>query len=172
MAHAWVRVGKSRVAGTGAFARKDIRKGQIVIEYTGLIRKELPDEPETPGLTYLFRISRGRVIDPIAGGGNEARFINHSCDPNCETTGEGDEVLIRALRPIRKGEELFYDYRLDVGGTPSKADMKAHPCHCGASTCRGTLLWIPRRLRPKPKVAKANKAPVGKKSSRARSGNP
>lgn len=145
MTHPFVRVGKSVVAGKGAFARVDIPKGKRFLEYTGLIRKEHADEPETAGLTYLFRITRGRVIDPIAGGGNEARFINHSCAPNCESEGPKDRVFIRSLRAIRKGEELFYDYRLDVGGPPSTKDMRDHPCRCGAPTCRGTLLWVPKR---------------------------
>jgi hypothetical protein len=78
----------------------------------------------------------------IDGGvqGNSARWINHSCEPNCEATQEGERVFIHALRDIAAGEELFYDYGLVID-EPITPQLRAdYPCWCGHATCRGTLL--------------------------------
>jgi SET domain-containing protein len=79
------------------------------------------------------------VIDPTIGG-NEARWINHSCEPNCEAIEENSRIFIYALRDLRPGEELFYDYALEMDEPRTKELEKESECYCGSSTCRGTML--------------------------------
>jgi SET domain-containing protein len=75
-----------------------------------------------------------------AQGGNSARWINHSCAPNCEAEQEGDRVFIRATRTIEEGAEIFIDYALDVEGRRTAALKRLYACRCGARRCRGTML--------------------------------
>ncbi|HEY1325375.1 MAG TPA: SET domain-containing protein-lysine N-methyltransferase [Casimicrobiaceae bacterium] len=139
-------VRRSRIHGRGVFATRTIRKGKDIIEYRGerITMKEAdrrPDsDPDNPYHTFLFELDDGRVID-AAVRGNAARWINHSCDPNCEPY-EDDEgrVFIAAKRTIRKGEELAYNYRLNVDGRITRAMREAYACRCGARRCRGTML--------------------------------
>lgn len=137
-----LKVRESRVHGRGVFATRPIRKGARIIEYTGRripwssVPEELDDER-----TYYFGLDNGKeVIDPTVGG-NEARWINHSCDPNCEAIEDGrGRVFIYALRNLRPGEELFYDYRLEVDVPRTKEVEEENRCACGSSNCRGTML--------------------------------
>jgi SET domain-containing protein len=145
-----VRVRRSRVHGRGMFALRRIRKGTRIIEYFGdrVSHREADlryeDKDISDNHTFLFIVDRGVVID---GGvnGNEARFINHSCDPNCESVIDDRRVFIEAIRTIRPGEELTYDYQIgrDREDPPNVDDIFA--CRCGASSCRGSMLWPPRR---------------------------
>lgn len=136
-----LEVRTSGVHGRGVFAIKRIPKGARIIEYTGERKpwdsiEEDPDDPRT----YLFGLKNGKdVIDP-ANGGNEARWINHSCEPNCEAIEERGRVFIYALRDLRPGEELSYDYQLEVDEPLTKEVEKESACHCGSSKCRGTML--------------------------------
>lgn len=139
--HPHVVVRHSAIAGRGAFAKKNLKKGQVVIEYTGTVRKEVDEDDVRGGDIYLFGLDRGYLIDPSRGG-NQARFINHSCEPNCETQKKGKRVFVEAMRPIKKGEELTYDYLMDIGRKPTAQDKKNFPCYCGSAGCRGTLLKI------------------------------
>src|ERR1700704_3682365 len=111
-----IEVRNSPVHGRGVFASASIRKGRRIIEYTGrrVPWKDVPDDVDETH-TFLFGINDGvDVIDPEVGG-NEARWINHSCEPNCEAIEEKDgRVFIYALRNLKPGEELFYDYQLEV----------------------------------------------------------
>ena len=139
-------VRSSGIHGRGVFATRTIRKGADIVEYRGqrITMKEAdrrPDsDPDNPYHTFLFELDDGRVID-AAVRGNSARWINHSCAPNCEPY-EDDEgrVFIAAKRTIRKGEELAYDYKLNVDGRITKAMREAYACRCGAPRCRGTML--------------------------------
>lgn len=149
-----ISVRRSPIHGRGVFATRALRAGERVIEYRGarIPRDELL-ERETPGHTFLFTVNAGWAID---GGerGNSARWINHSCEPNCEAVIhvdlDGDErrdrVFIEALRPIRAGEELTFDYAVELPVPHTAARAREWPCRCGAPTCRGTLL-APRRRR-------------------------
>lgn len=136
----------SAIHGRGVFAARPIRKNQTIIEYRGerttwdeANTRPLSD-PDNPHHTFLFGLDDGRVIDADVGG-NAARWINHSCRPNCETyEDEDDRVFIAARRPIARGEELTYDYQLDWQGRLSKAEREAYACRCGARGCRGTML--------------------------------
>jgi hypothetical protein len=138
-------VRSSGIHGRGTFATQLIRKGARIIEYRGArstmeVACERPlTDPTNPYHTFIFEISDGTVIDASIAG-NAARWINHSCDPNCETIEEGDRVFIHATRTIRLGEELTYDYRLSFPGRLSQRLRKAFACACGSGMCRGTML--------------------------------
>jgi SET domain-containing protein len=135
----------SSIQGLGAFATEPIRAGTRLIEYTGerltpaQADARYPDNVDERHHTYLFAIDDHVVID-AAVGGNAARFINHSCDPNCDAVIEDDRIWIDALRDIAPGEELAYDYAyiLDERHTPRA--KRRFPCNCGAANCRGTIL--------------------------------
>lgn len=145
-------VRRSRVHGHGVFAARRIRKGTNIIEYLGeRISHELADEryahtQPLDGHTFLFTVDAKTVID--AGiNGNEARFVNHGCEPNCQTVQMGKRIFIEALRTIRPGEELTYDYRIRRDADdPADIDV-VFRCRCGAENCRGTMLEAPRKKR-------------------------
>jgi uncharacterized protein len=142
---------RSAIQGRGAFATRRIRKGERIIEYTGerITNAEADtrydDERMRRHHTYLFTLTQRTVVDGGAGG-NESRFINHSCEPNCEAIIEDGRIWIDALRTIPAGEELTYDYKYERLGTADEDDGK-YPCHCGALRCRGTILLPKRRKR-------------------------
>jgi SET domain-containing protein len=147
-------VRRSRVHGRGVFAKAKIRKGARIIEYTGrrMPWKEAEDlpplDPKNPHHTFLFSLDDGNVIN-AAVGGNAARWINHSCEPNCETFEEDGRVFVYARRGIKPGEELFYDYKLIPSERRSKKVEKDFGCFCGAKKCRGTMLEAKKRKRRK-----------------------
>ncbi len=122
----------SAIHAAGCYTTTPIRKGAHVVEYTGpRLSKDLADiRYENLPMTYLFGVGDGTTV--IDGHGT-AMFLNHSCEPNCETEEENERVWILALRNIAAGEELTYDYHL-YDGDPAEA-----PCHCGAATCRKTM---------------------------------
>ena len=140
-----IEVRGSRIHGRGVFATVPIRKGARIIEYTGrrLPWKEAQDlpahDPKHPYHTMLFSLDNGDVID-AAVGGNESRWINHSCEPNCEAIEEDDRMFIDAIRGVRPGEELFYDYKLVPSERRTKKLEKEFACFCGSPKCRGTML--------------------------------
>jgi SET domain-containing protein len=146
-----VTVRRSRIQGKGVFAARDIREGERVLEYTGTLITDdeadalCDDESMRRHHTFLFAVDGGYCIDG-ARGGNEARFINHSCDPNCESIITGRRVYIHALRNILEGEELLYDYWYVTDDTYTMDDLRRiYPCRCRAPSCRGTLARPPRR---------------------------
>lgn len=140
------RVRNSIIHGRGVFAARKIRKGKTIIEYRGerttwAIASRRPDsDPENPYHTFVFELTDGEVID-AGRRGNAARWINHSCDPNCETYEDADgRVFIEARRKIKRGEELTYDYRLSWDGRVTRKVREAFACRCGTSRCRGSML--------------------------------
>lgn len=152
----WHIVKASTLHGTGVFAARDIPEGTRIIEYGGRrITSERADElhpvnPADPFHTFFFSLSSGKVID---GGdrGNDARWINHSCGPNCEAqeSSNGKRVYIVAVQDIPAGAELFYDYGLVMEGRITKTLRKQYQCLCGTSACRGTMLALPKRGKPR-----------------------
>ena len=98
--------------------------------------------------TFFFSLAGGNVID---GGsrGNEARWINHACEPNCEAYEDGGRVFIHALRDIKRGEELNYNYALTFEVRHTPAVKRAFECRCGASGCTGSMLAPRPRVRRK-----------------------
>jgi SET domain-containing protein len=140
-----LRVRASPIAGQGAFASRAIACGERIIEYAGeriteaeFQRRDPVSEPGTSHHNVFFEVKPDVVIDANVDG-NEARFINHSCDPNCETRLEDDRVQIYARRDIRLDEELCFDYGYVRQAHHTPAMLAAHPCRCGSATCRGTL---------------------------------
>ena len=136
----------SPIHGRGVFATRTIRKGADIIEYRGRrISVEeadnLPDsDPDNPFHTFLFELNDGRVIDAGVRG-NAARWINHSCQPNCVPyEDDRGRVFIEAKRTIRAGEELSYDYKLNVPGRRSARLLANYACRCGSPRCRGSMI--------------------------------
>ena len=138
-------VRNSKIHGRGVFATERIRKGTRLIEYTGesiswkIADRRYGDEGSNGYHTFLFDIDGKKVID-AAVGGNAARWINHSCAPNCQAVGEGDKIFIESIRAIKPEEELVYDYGFvfEERHTP---ELKArYRCLCGAKSCRGTMV--------------------------------
>jgi SET domain-containing protein len=150
-----VVVRRSRIQGRGVFAMRDIEEGEAIIEYKGALISQAEadaqcdDEAMRRHHTFLFAVDDHYVIDG-ARGGNEARYINHSCDPNCESVIVRRRVFIHAVRDIAVGEELLYDYWYVTDDAYSIDDLRRiYPCRCRAPTCRGTLARPPRRPRRK-----------------------
>jgi uncharacterized protein len=135
----------SGIHGRGVYATRTIRKGTRIIEYLGErishaeADRRYEHKGDDDGHTFLFIASRRTVIDAGVNG-NEARFINHSCDPNCETVIENGRVFIEAIRHIRAGEELGYDYQLTWESSDDPLELALYACRCGAKRCRGTML--------------------------------
>jgi SET domain-containing protein len=138
----------SDIHAAGCFALERIPKGTVVLEYTGeRITKEEGDvRYEGRPFTYLFGIGDGAIV--IDGHGM-AMFVNHSCDPNCETDEVDGRIMIKTLRDLKAGEEITYDYWLYDG------DDEA-PCHCRSRNCRGSM-YSPNELRRMQRVAAKQK---------------
>jgi SET domain-containing protein len=135
----------SPVHGLGAFATRRIPAGTRLIEYAG--ERLTPAEadaryPNAPGdrhHTFLFAIDDDVVID-AAVAGNDARFINHSCDPNCDAVVDDGRIWIETIRDVAAGEELAYDYAFELEERHTPAAKRRYPCNCGSPKCRGTIL--------------------------------
>ena len=144
-----IQVRRSGVHGRGVFAVAEVAAGEVLVEYTGEridweeAMDRHPHDPAQPNHTFYFGLDDGTVIDALYGG-NSARWINHSCDPNCEADEVNGRVFIKALRDLMPGEELFYDYGLTVDERYTPKLKKEYACHCGAPHCRGTML-TPKR---------------------------
>jgi uncharacterized protein len=140
-----IKVRRSRIHGSGVFATRRIRKGTRVAEYLGErishseadARYAAMDGDD--GHTFLFVVDDKVCIDAGVDG-NDARFINHSCDPNCESNIEDGRVFIDAIRTIQPGEELGYEYALTWETKDDPAELALYDCRCGAAECRGTML--------------------------------
>lgn len=135
----------SKIHGRGVYAIAPIKKGTRVMEYLGErishgeADARYEKKGDDDGHTFLFIASNRTVIDAGVDG-NDARFINHSCNPNCETVIENSRVFIDSIRSIKTGEELGYDYQLTWESTDDPAELALYACRCGARKCRGTML--------------------------------
>lgn len=153
-ANPYFELRRSPIQGRGAFAVRPIRKGTRIIEYTGeRISPGEADRRYDDGSmgrhhTFLFSVDKRTVIDAGVNG-NDARFINHSCAPNCEAVDIGGRIYIEAIRSIAPGEELTYDYAYERDGTEDETWERVYGCKCGAPTCRGTILAPPKKKRRK-----------------------
>lgn len=144
-----IQVRRSGVHGKGVFALQPIARGETIIEYIGEVidwpeaLRRHPHNPAEPNHTFYFTKDEKHVIDANVGG-NAARWINHSCAPNCEADEEGGRIFIKALSTLKPGEELFYDYGLTIDERYTPKLKKQYECRCGARNCRGTML-APKR---------------------------
>jgi SET domain-containing protein len=145
-------VRSSGIHGKGVFAAAHIPKGTRLIEYKGerLTEKQVDkryaddDNPHT----FLFALDDGMVID-ATNGGNSARWINHSCAPNCEAVDDEDRIYIETLRAIRPGEELSYNYRIELEEKHTREMKQLYQCRCGARHCTGTILHAKKKRKKK-----------------------
>ncbi|MBX3263393.1 MAG: SET domain-containing protein-lysine N-methyltransferase, partial [Labilithrix sp.] len=169
------RLRRSPVHGTGLFATRAIRKGASIIEYLGeRISHEEADRRHAhkaadDNHTFLFTVDSKTVIDG-GSGGNAARFINHSCEPNCEVIIDDGRLLIEALRAIRPGEELVYDYRITRDSNDPPDVERIFACRCGTPSCRGTMLAPRRKRKPKRAASSSRRKPRRGASTSAKRG--
>jgi SET domain-containing protein len=146
----WIVMRQSKIHGRGVYARTDIPKGTRLIEYAGEridnaeADRRYEDEKMSRHHTFLFILNSRWCID-AAVGGNISRFINHSCDPNCVAWIEGQHIWIDALRDIKRGEELAYDYEYDFLPEYTVDDLEFYGCRCGSRNCRGTIVDVPKK---------------------------
>jgi SET domain-containing protein len=154
----------SRIHGRGVFAARYIRKGTRIVEYIGEhidndeADRRYDDTKMKRHHTFLFTLDKNTVIDGAeTAGGGDARFINHSCDPNCEAVITGKKIFIHALRGIEPGTELVYDYQYERTGENDSELEKFYFCKCGADNCRGSIM----------KPAKKKRRRVSRASSRS-----
>jgi uncharacterized protein len=182
MASNLIEVRRSDVHGLGVFATKRIAKGTRIIEYVGErvshqeADRRYEEKDANDSHTFLFIVDSKTVIDAGVDG-NDARFFNHSCNPNCESTVEKKRVYIEAIQDIAPGAELTYDYQIQrEDDDPDNVD-EVFACRCGFAQCRGTMLWPterkPKRARPKKKArlkadARTQKSAHRKKKSHAK----
>jgi SET domain-containing protein len=147
-----IQTRRSGVHGKGVFAVQDIAEGETIIEYVGEIikwkeaQRRHPHDPNDPNHTFYFHIDEKRVIDALYGG-NSSRWINHSCDPNCEADEDGGRVFIKALRNIARRRRAQLRLRPDHRRALHPKLKAEYPCWCGAKKCRGTLLAPKKKKR-------------------------
>lgn len=148
-----IAIRNSTIHGKGLFATRKIAAAICVIEYTGehitprqALKRDSHD-PNNPYHTFYFSLDGGRRLIDGAVGGNAARWINHGCTPNCQAIEEQGRIFIYALRDIRRGEELQYDYRLLVSERHTPGVKRAYACLCNTPNCRQTMLALKRKSR-------------------------
>jgi uncharacterized protein len=139
----YVNIKKSKIHNNGVFAKSDIKKDTKIIEYVGekiskdeaenRVTQTINNANEQNGAVYIFELDKETDIDGNVPY-NHAKYINHSCNPNCETEIIDNEIWIIALKNIKKGEELFYNYGYDI------EDYEDHPCKCGSDNCVGYIV--------------------------------
>ena len=168
-----IEVRHSPIHGYGVFALRKVRKGTTVIEYLGdrVSHEEADaryeDKDASDSHTFLFTVDSRTVID--AGiNGNEARFINHGCDPNCQSVSMNKRVFIEAIRTILPGDELSYDYQIQRDPEDAPEVDAIFACRCGAPSCRGSML----EPRKKPRTVKRSGAGGARRKQRKRAAKP
>jgi hypothetical protein len=179
-----IEVRNSPVHGRGVFAVQPIKKGTRILEYLGdrvsheAADKRYEDHDESDNHTFLFIVDKHTVIDAGVGG-NDARFINHQCEGNCESVIENRRVFIDAVRDIEPGQELGYDYEIGrEKDDPPNVD-EIYACRCGSPKCRGSMLEAapknkaakPKANRRKPEKARQRTGKGTRQRTRQRTGN-
>lgn len=173
----YIVVKRSKIHGTGVFAKKNIPKGTDIIEYMGRrITKAESDKisdvhmnnhkqnSEENGAVYIFNLNKRYDIDGQVPW-NTAKFINHSCNPNCKADIKRGHIWISSIKDIKKGEELSYNYGYDL------EDYEDHPCRCGSKNCVGYIVdeddWPKlKKLIAKKKAKKSIRKKSAKKSKK------
>ncbi|APR76123.1 Proteins containing SET domain protein [Minicystis rosea] len=167
-----IEVKPSAIAGLGVFARSRIPRGTRIIEYTGELITEdeagrrYDDDAMEKHHTFLFAVDDDLLID---GGvdGNDARYFNHACAPNCEAVIEDGRVFIEAITDVAAGTELLYDYALVRDDDWQDRWAELYACRCGVPRCRGTILKSPKPPRKAAKKTSGRKAMSAKRSDKA-----
>ena len=149
--HEYIEIKGSGIHRHGAFARKDIPKGTRIIEYIGIkVTKEESEmieqechkrhlsDPKNHAGTYIFELDDEWDLDGDIPD-NDAKYINHSCEPNCETEVVGESVWIETIKDVKKGEEITYNYGFEIDEKKPHL-FKEHPCRCGSKKCAGFIL--------------------------------
>jgi hypothetical protein len=140
-----IQVRESEIHGKGVYAIRPIKAGDKVLEYKGEIitwkkaEARHPHDASQPNPTFYFHLDDGHVID-AKHTGNSAKWINHSCEPNLEAEQNGNRIFLNALRDIKIGEELSYDYGLVIDIRKTARVKKDFACWCSVPNCRGTML--------------------------------
>ena len=173
-----IEVRNSPVHGRGVFAVAAITKGTRILEYLGdrvshkAADDRYEDHDENDNHTFLFIVDKNTVIDAGVGG-NDARFINHQCEGNCESVIENRRVFIDATRDIAPGQELGYDYEIGrEKDDPPNVD-EIYACRCGSPKCRGTMLWPPKKTIPKKSVeVERRKSAAARKNRKSKAQRP
>tara|TARA_B100001248_G_C27012940_1_gene288489 strand:+ start:63 stop:518 length:456 start_codon:yes stop_codon:yes gene_type:complete len=141
------KIKKSKIDKNGLYANRDIKKGTKIIEYKGKIisvkQSETDPKFDNGRAIYLFNLNKKYDLDGDFKF-NTARLINHSCNPNCEVFGTGLKVFVYAMKNIKKGDELSYDY-----GFSYDSDYKQFPCKCRSKNCIGFIVREGSRWRLK-----------------------
>lgn len=164
-------VRKSGIQGRGVFALRRIRSGQKIVEYTGerISNDEADhrydDDKMARHHTFLFTLDDDACIDGDVPA-NDARLINHSCDPNCEAIIDEERIWIYALKNIQPGVELAYDYKYERTGANIAELEKFYVCRCGSEKCRGSIMAPPKKRKKK----KRTKQKPQRTQKRARGG--
>jgi SET domain-containing protein len=147
----WMELRRSAIHGLGAFARTDIPKGTKIIEYVGEkignaeADRRYDDAAMKRHHTFLFILNSRTCVD-AAFDGNQSRFLNHSCDPNCEAVIARGHIWVESIKAIPAGTELVYDYQYEDDPKYTEEDLRFYACRCGAANCRGTIVKTRRRL--------------------------
>ncbi|MEO7520800.1 MAG: SET domain-containing protein-lysine N-methyltransferase [Gemmatimonas sp.] len=144
-------VRRSKIQGRGVFATAPIRKGKRITEYLGepITHEEADrryDDKNGRHHTFLFILDDDTVLDARYRG-SDAKYINHSCDPNCESVIDGQHIWINAIKSIQPGTELVYDYQFEWQDEYEPEDVRYYACRCGTDKCRGTIIKVPVYLR-------------------------
>lgn len=140
-----IEVLSSRVHGQGVFALCHMAAGETVVEYVGEVislaeaQRRHPHDPSNPEHTFYFHVDDTWVIDGLHGG-NASRWMNHSCQPNCEPVALAGRIFLQTRRPVWRGEELTFNYGLVSDEPMTEALKSRYACHCGAKKCKGTML--------------------------------
>ena len=146
------KIKKSKIDKKGLYASQNIEKGTKIIEYKGKIisvkKSEVDPKFDNRKAIYLFNINNRYDLDGDFKF-NIARLINHSCNPNCEVFGEGLKIWVYAMKDIKKGEELSYDY-----GFSFDENFREFPCNCRSKNCVGFIVREGSRWRIKKRKKK------------------
>ena len=161
-------VRRSPIHGNGVFAATDLPAGKSLVEYRGkllthAVADDLYSDNVGTGHTFLFILNDHYVIDASVDG-NSARWINHSCAPNCEPVLEEaadgnpkhDRLFIATKRAVKAGEELSYDYGIELADSDTKRIRDLWACRCGSAKCTGTMLSPPKKKKKKAQPLKAS----------------
>jgi SET domain-containing protein len=156
----YLKVGESRLAGRGVFTTRPVPKGTLLLEYLGerishaAAAERYYASAEPDGFVLLFTVDRNVVIDGGVGG-RAARYVNHSCAPNCEADEIDGRIFITSLCDIPAGAELTYDYNMEAPQPLPRDWRQRYACRCGAVRCRGTIVVRPKKRRRPPRAVTA-----------------